>query len=120
MKPANESSVMLFLYDTYQYNATLKDPSGKWITSTTRKTAFKAIYEEYVKPDGSQLSYLLMYKLSQDHLEPFFAAVRSSNGFNNNPTIRQFIVSHKRMLVRHDVKGAGAGHDQDPTGSTSS
>jgi len=45
----------------------------------------------------------MTYKLSQDHLETFFSAVRSRGGFNNNPTAKQFITSYKRLLVHADV-----------------
>ena len=48
---------------------------------------------------------MLTYKLSQDHLELFFGAVRAACGNNNNPTVRQFIASYKRLLMRHNVEG---------------
>lgn len=48
--------------------------------------------------------YLLAYKLSQDHLELFFAAVGARGGFNNNPNAQQFRGAYKRLLVRHQVK----------------
>jgi len=40
------------------------------------------------------MKYLLTYKFSQDHIELFFGAVRSTGGFNNNPT------AYKRLLMR--------------------
>ena len=52
----------------------------------------------------STLKYLLTYKLSQDHLELFFAAVRSSCGSKNNPTDRQYSAAYKRLLTWHDVQ----------------
>jgi len=33
--------------------------------------------------------FLLTYKLSQEYLEIFFAAIRSKEDFNNNPTAAQ-------------------------------
>lgn len=40
--------------------------------------------------ENKTMSYLLTYKLSQDHLETFFSSIRRMGGFNNNPTCRQF------------------------------
>lgn len=56
----------------------------------------KQLYE-VVKKNG--MSYLLSYKLSQDHLEVFFSALRSLGGFNNNPNAIQFKSAYKRLLV---------------------
>ena len=47
----------------------------------------------------------LTYKLSQDHLELFFSAVRAAGGFNNNPTPQQFMAAYKRLLFRDTIKG---------------
>lgn len=41
------------------------------------------------------MSYLLSYKLSQDHLEIFFSAMRSRGDFNNNPNAVQFRAAYK-------------------------
>ena len=62
------------------------------------------------------LKYLLTYKFSQDHLELFFGAIRSSGGFNNNPTTLQFKAAYKRLLMRSSIQG-GKGNCQkrDPT-----
>jgi len=64
-----------------------------------------ALFDSYVCENG--LKYLLTYKLSQDHLELFFAAVSASFGSNNNPTARQFAASYKRLLIRHEIEGTG-------------
>ncbi len=57
-----------------------------------------------------------MYKFSQDHLELFFRAIRSSGGFNDNPTTQQFTAAYKRVLLRNAVEGAkGNCARQDPT-----
>jgi len=40
--------------------------------------------------EDGHLEYLLTYKLSQDHLEIFFSAVRARGEFSNNPTAAQF------------------------------
>ena len=45
-----------------------------------------------------------------------FGAIRSSGGFNNNPTAQQFIAAYKRLLMRSFIQG-GKGNCQirDPT-----
>lgn len=43
--------------------------------------------------------YILSYKLSQDHLEMFFALIRRMGGFNNNPTTVQFKAAYKKLLM---------------------
>lgn len=66
------------------------------------------IYEDLVEQPAAPCRYLLTYKLSQDHLELFFSAIRARGGFNNNPNVRQFRGAFKRLLVRHQVrKGTG-------------
>lgn len=41
--------------------------------------------------------------MSQDHLESLFACIRGKNGFNNNPNVRHFKSSLKRILLRHTI-----------------
>ncbi|KAF0765904.1 THAP-type domain-containing protein [Aphis craccivora] len=43
------------------------------------------------------------YKLSQDHLETFFSAIRSRGGFNDNPICLQFQAAYKRLLVHNQI-----------------
>ena len=66
--------------------------------------SLRAIYKDLVAPDPAHLKYLLVYKMSQDHLELFFAVVRSSGGCNNNTPSRQFITTYKQLLMRHQIK----------------
>ncbi|KAF0761571.1 THAP domain-containing protein 9 [Aphis craccivora] len=47
-----------------------------------------------------------MYKVSQDHIETTFSAIRSRGGYNNNPTCRQFNAAYKRILVHNQVVGS--------------
>ena len=82
---------------------------------TRRKTGFlgflvainstKGIFNTLVEADKAPLKYLLTYKLSQDHLELFFGAVRSAGGFNNNPTTQQFTAAYKRLLLHSHIEG---------------
>ena len=63
------------------------------------------IFQSLVEAPHAPLQYLLTYKLSQDHLELFFGAVRSSGGFNNNPTAQQFTAAYKCLLMRTSIEG---------------
>ena len=104
---------MDFLGGAFQYIAAIKDVAGNLMFTTLKKTALvgflacikslKQIYKQHVGED-KPLKYLLTYKLSQDHLELFFSAIRAAGGFNNNPTTRQFVATYKGLLMRHDVE----------------
>ena len=61
--------------------------------------------EDLVNAENPVLKYLLTYKMSQDHLELFFSAVRACGGWNNNPTTRQFVAAYKQLLMRHNIEG---------------
>ena len=68
-------------------------------------SAVEAVYTSLVKQEPARLKYLLTYKLSQDYIELFFGAVRASLGCNNNPIVRQFTATYKRLLMRHNIEG---------------
>ncbi|KAJ8974686.1 hypothetical protein NQ317_019842 [Molorchus minor] len=55
---------------------------------------------------AASIKFLLSYKLSQDHLETYFSALRSRGGHNNNPTALQFKTAYKRFLVRHQISAS--------------
>lgn len=86
-------------------------------TPSNLKTSFKhpvtkrlkEMYNVYVIKT-TYLKYILMHKLSQDHLELFFGAIRSKGGFNNNPTAREFKASYKRVLVHNETSGPDTGN----------
>ena len=44
------------------------------------------------------VKYFMTYRLSQDHLETFFSAVRLRGGWNNNPSALQFSHAYKALL----------------------
>lgn len=50
------------------------------------------------------LTYLLVYKVSQDHLQLFFSSVRYRGGWNNKLTGRQFKGAYRRLLVRSETR----------------
>lgn len=86
---------------------------GELVLKSQRKTGFLGLiicltntinlFEELQK---ERMSFLLTYKLSQDHIEIFFSAMRSRGGFNNNPNVIQFRSAYKRLLVRHNIEGS--------------
>ncbi|KAK6167117.1 hypothetical protein SNE40_021217 [Patella caerulea] len=58
--------------------------------------------------DEHPIKYLLTYKLSQDHLELFFNAVRRIGGWNNNPTVVQFKAAFRRLISRAGTTTSGS------------
>ncbi|KYN09176.1 THAP domain-containing protein 9 [Trachymyrmex cornetzi] len=92
------------------YLTGLKD-ANEYILKSNRKMGFfgfivdiksileisKSLFQDH------NIKYLMTYKLSQDHVETFFSAIRSRGGFNTNPTANQFIAAYKRLLVHADV-----------------
>ena len=121
MRVQNKTAWEPFLNDAYVYISGLKNPHGHPMCNTKRKTGFigfmvaivsiKALFKDLVESAQAPLKYLLTYKFSQDHLELFFGAIRSSGGFNNNPTAQQFIAAYKRLLLRSSIEG-GKGNCQ--------
>ena len=126
MRPCNEHFWRPFTDKVKSYLVSLTDDKGTPMYKTKRRTPFVGllcaiesavgIYDDLVGASNASMKYLLTYKLSQDHIELFFGAVRSSCGSNNNPTVRQFIAAYKRLFMRHNVQG-GLGNVtvQDPT-----
>jgi len=118
LKRENESDIFNFIDDSIKYlqslNCEIGIDSSKTIVpviKSTRKTGFigliislqsiKNMFIDTVKT--KELDFLLTYKMSQDHLEMFFSAIRSRGGFNNNPTALQFESSFKRLLVHTEI-----------------
>lgn len=67
------------------------------------------LFNAHVVPDNT-LKYICTYKLSQDHLELFFGAIRSKCGFNNNPSARVFCAAYKKLLVHAQFKDSATGN----------
>lgn len=55
-----------------------------------------ALAEQLINENTIQ--FLLTYKLSQDHVETFFSLIRRMNGWNNNPSAKQFNASYRKVL----------------------
>jgi len=93
------------------YVSQLKFEDGTLVINSKRKTGFiglilglKNALDLYnVLIEKGDLSYLITYKLSQDHLETFFSALRSRGGYNDNPTCRQFQASYIRLLIHNEI-----------------
>ena len=64
------------------------------------------IFRKWSAIQNSPLQYLLTYKLSQDHLELFFSAVRYRGSRNNNPNTKQFESALKYLLVYTQIKSS--------------
>lgn len=88
------------------------------VLESNRKTGFMGLIIglinsiqliEFLIPKNC-MTYLLTYKLSQDHIETTFSAIRSRGGYNNNPTCRQFAAAYKRILVHNQVVGSVYGN----------
>lgn len=126
LRVSNKLSWHPFLDTAHSYILELKDTPGNYMLSSKRKTGFigfliatrsiQGIFNDWVERESSPLKYLLTYKLSQDHLELFFCAVRSAGGFNNNPTTKQFTAAYKRVLLCSTIQvGNGNCVSRNPT-----
>ena len=49
--------------------------------------------------EKKKISYFLTYKLSQDHIETLFSIIRRKNGFNNNPSCKQFEIAYRNIAT---------------------
>ena len=114
LRKSNKSSWKSFLDKAREYIIGLENTLCKPMYKSHRKTGFigflvaidsiQSIFSDLVEKEAP-MNYILTYKFSQDHLEFFFGAIRSSGGFNNNPTARQFTAAYKRLLLRSSVEG---------------
>ncbi|KAL3187880.1 hypothetical protein MRX96_000498 [Rhipicephalus microplus] len=115
LRPSNKGTWMNFFEEAKEYIRGLTDGSGVPIFRTPRRTPFLGflvtiesvigLASALLLSDNAPLRYFLTYKLSQDHIELFFAAVRSKGGWNNNPTVSQFVAAYKRLVTHNQVKG---------------
>lgn len=121
LSPKNAGDIFPYLNSIEEYIRHIK-LGDKLVTKSNRKTGFlgflicinslKQFYPKYVG-EAKPLKYLLTYKLSQDHLELFFGAIRSKGGHNNNPTARQFEAAYKRLIVHLELVASQTGNVQD-------
>lgn len=64
--------------------------------------SFTEIFQRYFC-ETEELEHTMTYRMSQDHLETFFGAIRAKGGNNNNPTVVQFKAAHKRLILDNQV-----------------
>jgi len=77
------------------------------------------IFDKCVKPDDTQLPYLLTYKFSQDYLEFLFCCFKVCGEWCPNPTFTQFSSAYKRLLIHYEIAhGNGIVEMQDNTTSS--
>lgn len=114
----NIAETEIFFEAAEFYIRNLKMLDGKHLVNSNRKTGFNGflvcmkslvkIYHNTVT--NSDLRYICTYKMSQDHLELFFGAIRSRCGSNNNPSARTFQAAYKRLLVHAQFKDGSNGN----------
>lgn len=51
-----------------------------------------------------QIKCLLAYRISQDHIESFFSAIRGHLGKNTKPTCNQFKAAYRMLVAHAEVK----------------
>ncbi len=115
IRKSNYEYTKRFPDEASDYIRNLKGPEGQSMVTSKRKTgclglllcidAVVGLAEDLVNVEDPVLKYLLTYKMSQDHLELFFSAVRARGGWNNNPTTRQFIAAYKQLMMRQNIEG---------------
>ncbi|XP_026813255.1 uncharacterized protein LOC113553890 [Rhopalosiphum maidis] len=85
-----------FINSSISYLKSLQSKDQLNILTSPRITSFNRLivcqsmsklFDSVIKT--GQISFILSYKISQDHLEMLFSAIRSREGFNNNPTGQQ-------------------------------
>jgi hypothetical protein len=113
MKKSNKSQWEKVFNDSLLYLSKLTDLKSIRLNDSPGKTAFtgfilnihslKLLFTDLV--EEGPLTYLLTYKLSQDHLELFFGAVHCRLGCNNNPTCREFKAAYKCLLLHQEIRG---------------
>ncbi|KAL7296528.1 hypothetical protein TKK_0009962 [Trichogramma kaykai] len=95
MSPENLEDLKIKV-DSYTSHIENLKIDGQSILKTKKHTGFlgliismKNALQMMTDMFAEGLEFLLTYKLSQDHLEMFFACIRKASGFNNNPTAVQ-------------------------------
>lgn len=96
----------------------LEFSDGKKIINSNRNTGFVGMIMSLTNAvemfsdlrSKGKINYLITYKISQDHIETTFSAIRSRLGYNNNPTCKQFKAAYKRILVHNEIVGSEFGN----------
>lgn len=109
---ANADNVIKKIDEIQQYIKTLKTSKGDLVVKTQLQTGFlgfyigleivKEMYVEFVVPNI--IRCYESYSACQDHLEIFFNAIRSRNGWCSNPTVLQFKTSLQALIVHAETR----------------
>lgn len=70
----------------------------------------KGMYKELISNENCPITYLPLHKISQDHIELFFASIRSHGGSNDNPTPRLFEAIYKKNLIHTELLQTSTGN----------
>lgn len=65
--------------------------------------SLKYVYETLVE-QTKELNYIAAYRISQDHIELLFGAIRMHGGHNDNPNARQLKGIYKKLLCHMELK----------------
>ncbi|CAH2105039.1 unnamed protein product [Euphydryas editha] len=65
---------------------------------------------EHVIVKEESLVFLPTYKPSQDHLEIFFSCVRMCGGHNDNPNVKQFKGTYRKLLTHLELRSLETGN----------
>ena len=119
LREENRNQWLPLLAEAADYIMNLRRKDGSLLIESRLKTGFvgflngifamQEMFEELVTK--GPLTEIMTYKFSQDHLELYFAAVRSKLGANNNPSCKQFSEIHKRLLVHNQIRGFNSNVD---------
>jgi len=118
MRLSNFQDIQIFLDNIIAYISTLTWGQGQGLMiEHPKKTGFlgivissmsvKQIFKDVIIQNPGQFKYLLTYKLSQDHLELFYNAVRARGGWCVNPTAKHFSDAYKILIMHHCIKSSG-------------
>jgi len=122
LRVGNECIWRPFLLSAVDYLKQLKLSNGQLVSESLRKTGvigfvasatsimqvFDTLVANHRHP--VPMKYILSYKFSQDHLELFFAVIRSRGGSNNNPSPMQLVATWKRLLTHNQIKDVTTGN----------
>ena len=103
--------------DASHYIRALTDTTGKPLVAGRRKTGFvgflasmQSVQKIAERLFAKRYSYVLTFRLSQDHLETFFGRIRRRGGWNNNPNVLQFQYALRALLQKNGVLASSRGN----------
>lgn len=111
---SNIEATEAFCIQFCDYLLSLKTCDGTPLKSSRRKTfvigftnTFQALLSLSKDLLSHGYSYVLSFRISQDHIETLFSKIRRMGGFNNNPSSSHFKAALRKLLMNISVKGSG-------------